>query len=76
MNYTQSLKFLKENNILVAKVVVANEVESQLKKEITESKFERICTKIYNKWINSINPPNIWELVDEELTSRKLKGGC
>jgi hypothetical protein len=53
--------------------VIANEVNAQLETSISEDEFEEICAKIYDIYLDCIEEPDIWYLVDEELTNRGYK---
>jgi hypothetical protein len=73
MKYSEMTKFLNDNDIKVMQPVIASEVESQLQMDIPEEEFEKICAKVYDIYLNSIDEPDIWYLVDEELTERRYK---
>ena len=73
MKYIEMIKFLNKHGIMVMQPVIASEVRSQLSKDISEDEFENICTKIYEEYLDSIEEPDIWYLVDEELTKRGYK---
>ena len=66
-------KFLYENGIRVMQPVIANEVNAQLEIDISEDEFEEICAKVYKIYLDCIEEPDIWYLVDEELTERGYK---
>lgn len=74
MKYSEMVKFLNDNNIKVMQPVIANEVNAQLEKDIAEEEFESVCEKIYDTYLDCIEEPDIWYLVDEELTKRGYKG--
>lgn len=72
MKYSEMTKFLNDNGIMVMQPVIANEVSAQLEVDISEDEFEEICKKIYNIYLECFDP-DIWYLVDEELTDRGYK---
>lgn len=74
MKYRELAKFLNDNGITVMQPVIASEVDAQLERDIPDEEFEDICQKVYEAYLNSIEEPDIWCLVDEELTKRGLKG--
>lgn len=73
MKYSEMIKFLNDNDIKVMQPVIANEVKAQLEKDISEEEFESVCEKIYDIYLDCIEEPDIWYLVDEELTERGYK---
>lgn len=73
MKYSEMTKFLNDNGIKVMQPVIANEVNAQLEVNISEDEFEEICAKIYDIYLDCIEEPDIWYLVDEELTERGYK---
>lgn len=73
MKYSEMTQFLNDNGIMVIQPVIANEVNSQLEEVISDNEFEEICEKIYNIYLDCIEEPDIWYLVDEELTNRGYK---
>jgi hypothetical protein len=74
MKYAEMTKFLNDNGILVMQPVIASEVNAQLEIDISEDAFENVCAKIYETYLDCIDEPDIWYLVDEELTNRRYKG--
>lgn len=73
MNYKEMLKFLEVNKIKAIQFVIAFEVNAQLEENISDEEFEQICKKIYNICIDCIEEPDIWLLVDEELSKKRYK---
>lgn len=73
MKYSEMTKFLNNNGIYVMQPVIANEVNAQLEVDIPEDEFEEICVKVYAVYLDCIEEPDIWYLVDEELTRRGYK---
>ena len=73
MKYREMVKFLNENNIKVMQPVIANEVNAQLETDITDEEFENICEVIYEDYLDCIEEPDIWYLVNDELTKRGYK---
>lgn len=73
MKYGEMTKFLNDNGIYVMQPVIANEIDAQLEVVISEDEFEEICEKVYGIYLNCIEEPDIWYLVDEELTKRGYK---
>ena len=73
MKYSEMTKFLNYNGIMVMQPVIANEVSAQAQKNIPDDEFEEICAKVYETYLDCIEEPDIWYLVDEELTQRGYK---
>lgn len=73
MKYSEMTKFLNDNGILVMQPVIAYEVDAQLETDIPEEEFEEICEIVYDEYLSCFEEPDIWELVDEELTARGYK---
>ena len=73
MKYSEMVKFLNDNGIYVMQPVIASEVNSQLEYDIPEEEFEDICARVYELYLSCYEEPDIWELVDEELTARGYK---
>lgn len=73
MKYGEMTKFLNDNGIYVMQPVIANEVSAQLEVDISEDEFEEICGKVYEIYLDCIEEPDVWYLVDEELTKRGYK---
>ena len=75
MKYSEMVKFLNDNGIMLMQAVIANEVNSQLSTSISDDKFEDVCESIFKAYLdNALDPDiDIWYLVDEELTKRGCK---
>ncbi len=73
MKYSEMTKFLNDNGILVMQPVIANELDAQLEHNIPEEEFEDICKSVEDAYLSCFEEPDIWELVDEELTKRGYK---
>lgn len=73
MKYKDILKFLKDNEIHAIKPKIADQVDHQLEVEISDEEFEEICNKIYNLYMDYVEEPDVWELVNDELVSRGHK---
>lgn len=73
MKYSEMVKFLNDNGIYVMQPVIANTVDSQLEHSIPEEEFEDICKCVENTYLDCLDEPDIWQLVDEELTKRGYK---
>lgn len=73
MKYREMVKFLNDNGILVMQPVIANELDAQLEHNIPEEEFEDICKSVEDAYLSCFEEPDIWELVDEELTKRGYK---
>ena len=71
------IKFLNDNGILLMQAVIANEVDNQIPigHSVSEDEFEQICKNVFKKYLeNALEPDlDIWYLVDEELTKRRIK---
>lgn len=73
MLYKEMTKFLNDNDIKVMQPVIANEVNSQLEESVSDIEFENICQTIYDIYLDCVEEPDIWCLVDEELIKRGYK---
>ena len=73
MKYSEMERFLNDNGIKVMQPVIASEVDAQLETDIPEEEFEEICEYIYDIYLGCFDEPDIWQLVDEELTARGYK---
>lgn len=73
MKYSEMVKFLNDNGILVMQPVIASTLDAQLEHSILEEEFEDICESVKNTYLECDEEPDIWELVDEELTKRGYK---
>lgn len=73
MKYSEMVKFLNDNGILVMQPVIASEVNSQLEYSVSEEEFEDICKCVEDAYLSAYEEPDIWELVDEELIRRGYK---
>lgn len=73
MKYSEMVKFLNDNGILVIQPIIANEVDSQLENSIPEEEFEEVCAVVFDLYLSCYEEPDIWDLVDEELTRRGYK---
>ena len=74
MKYSEMVKFLNDNGIDAIQPIIASEVSAQLEKDITDDEFESVCNKIYGTYLDCDEEPDMWCLVDEELTERGYKG--
>ena len=73
MKYKEMVKFLNDNKVLVMQPVIANEVANQLEVDISEDEFEELCEEIYETYLYCEREPDIWNLVNNELTRREYK---
>lgn len=73
MKYSEMVKFLNDNRIDAIQPIIASEVSAQLEKDIADEEFESVCHRLYGKYLDCDEEPNMWDLVDEELTSRGYK---
>lgn len=73
MKYSEMVKFLNDNGIYVIQPVIASELDAQLEHSIPEEEFEDICRAVEDAYLGAFEEPDIWELVNEELTTRELK---
>lgn len=73
MKYNEMVKFLNDNGINAIQPIIASEVSAQLEKDITDEEFENVCHKIYGTYLDCDEEPDMWYLVDEELTNRGYK---
>ena len=73
MKYGEMVKFMNDNGILVMQPVIANELDAQLETGIADEEFENICETVYEQYLDSIEEPDIWWLVNDELIKRGYK---
>ena len=73
MNYSEMVRFLNENGIDAIQPIIAGEVDAQLETNITDEEFEDVCNNIFGLYLGCIEEPDMWSLVDEELTARGYK---
>lgn len=73
MKYSEMVKFLNENGIDAIQPIIASEVGAQLERDITDEEFESVCDEIYGLYLDCDEEPDMWCLVDEELTARGYK---
>ena len=73
MKYSEMVKFLNDNGVLVMQPVIASEVDSQLEHSVSEEEFEDICKCVEDEYLSSYYEPDIWDLVDKELIRRGHK---
>lgn len=73
MKYSEMVQFLNDNGIYVIQPVIANELSAQLLHSIPEEEFEDICKCVENTYLECFEEPDIWDLIDEELTKRGYK---
>lgn len=73
MKYREMVKFLNDNDVKVMQPVIANEVNAQLEKDITDEEFENVCQKVYDIYLDCIEEPDIWYLVNDELVAAGYK---
>ena len=73
MKYIEMVKFLRENGMYAIQPVIANEVESQLEVEISEEEFESVCQTVFDIYMDCVDEPDIWYLVNDELVNRGYK---
>ena len=73
MKYSEMIKFLRDNNMYAIQPVIANEVESQLEVAIPEEEFESVCQTVFDIYMDCVDEPDIWYLVNNELVNRGYK---
>ena len=73
MKYSEMVKFLNANGINAIQPIIASEVSAQLEKDIDDDEFENVCHTVYGTYLDCIEEPDMWYLVDEELTTRGYK---
>lgn len=76
MKYSEMIKFMNDNGILLMQPVIADAVDSQLEHSINEDLFEDICASVFQTYVDNVpfNPElDVWYLVDDELVRRGLK---
>lgn len=75
MKYSEMVKFLNDNGIDAIQPIIASEVNAQLETSINDEEFEAVCNKIYGAYLDCDEEPDMWDLVDEELSKRGYKDG-
>lgn len=73
MKYREMVKFLNDNKIYVMQPVIASELDAQLETEITDKEYEDICKTVFEQYLDSIDEPDIWWLMNDELVKRGHK---
>jgi hypothetical protein len=73
MKYREMVKFLNDNGIYVIQPVIANTLDAQLEHDIPDEEFEEICKTVEDTYLDCLDEPDIWQLVDEELIKRGYK---
>lgn len=73
MKYREMTKFLNDNGVYVMQPVIANEVDAQLETEITDEEYENVCKALYEQYLDCIEEPDIWWMVNDELVKRGYK---
>lgn len=74
MKYNEMIKFLNNNGILLMQPIIADAVDSMIPigYNMSEEEYENICEKIFNDYINSLDEPDIWELIRDEFLRRGI----
>lgn len=73
MKYREMIKFLNDNNICLMQPIIADYVNTQLEVDISDDEYEDVCAKIFETYLDCIEEPDVWYLVDEELIKRGYK---
>lgn len=75
MKYSEMTQFLYDNGITPIQTIIAQNVNVQLSfgHNMPEDEFEEVCAEVYETYLDYIEEPDIWYLVDEELTKRGYK---
>lgn len=73
MTYRELLSYIKDNGMQPIQAVIADEVDSQADVELSDSEFETVCKEVFYTYTAEIEEPDVWYLVDDELTKRNYK---
>ena len=73
MTYRELLGYIKDNGMQPIQAVIADEVDSQADVELSDSEFETVCKEVFYTYIAEMEEPDVWYLVDDELTKRNYK---
>ena len=73
MTYRELLGYIKDNGMQPIQAVIADEVDSQADVELSDSEFEAVCKEVFYTYVAEIEEPDVWYLVDAELTKRNYK---
>lgn len=78
MKYSEMVKFLNDNGILLLQPVIADTVDTLLPIgcNMPEEEYEEICDCIFDKYLDKVDDAtldDIWNLAEEELINRGYK---
>lgn len=73
MTCRELLKYIKDNGMQPIQAVIADEIDSQADVELSDSEFETLCKEVFYTYNAELEEPDVWYLVDDELTKRKYK---
>lgn len=78
MKYSEMVKFLNDNGILLLQPVIADTVDTLLPIgcDISEEEYEEICDCIFDGYLDKADDAtldDIWDLAEEELMKRNIK---
>ena len=78
IKYSEMIKFLNDNGILLTQPVIADTVDALLPLgcDITEEEYEEICDCVFDGYLDKADDAtldDIWDLTKEELIKRNIK---
>ena len=73
MTCRELLKYIKDNGMQPIQAVIADEIDSQADVELSDSEFETLCKEVFCTYNAELEEPDVWYLVDDELTKRNYK---
>ena len=73
MKYREMIKFLNDNDIMTMQPIIVDYVNTQLEVDISDDEYEDVCETIFETYLDCIEEPDVWYLVDEELIKRGYK---
>lgn len=79
MKYSEMIKFMNDNGILLLQPIVADTVDSLLPIgcDMSEEEYEEICGKVFDTYRENMDDnstlDDIWYIAEEELVKRGYK---
>jgi hypothetical protein len=78
IKYSEMIKFLNDNGILLLQPVIADTVDVLLPLgcDMTEEEYEEICDCVFDGYLDKADDAtldDIWDLAEEELVKRNIK---
>ena len=73
MTYRELLRYIRDNGMRPIQAVIADEVDLQTDVELSDSEFEAICKEVLYAYDFAVEEPEVWRLVENELTKREYR---